>query len=101
MMTPPPGGAAPASKNWMGIVALIAGIVGVLGACCGFLGLLWPAVAIVTGILSKKAAANGEATNGNLGNIGFILGIVGAVLAVIIGIVAFALNGSYYYNPTA
>ena len=98
-MVPAPGPAAAGSKNWMGILSLVAGILGILGACCGFFGLLWPAVAIIVGVLSKKAAANGEATNGNLGNIGFILGIVGAVIALLVGIVLFAINGSYYYNP--
>jgi len=100
-MVPAPGPAAAGSKNWMGILSLVAGILGILGVCCGFFGLLWPIIAIVTGFLSKKAAAAGEATNGNLGNIGFILGIVAAVLAVIVGIVLFAINGSYYYNPVS
>lgn len=88
MAQPPmPGAAGGASKNWMGITALILGILGVLGACCGFFGLLFPAGATVLGFLSKNAEKAGEATNGKLGNVGFILGIVGLGLALLFGII--------------
>lgn len=96
-----PAGSNPTAKNWMGIVALIAGIIGILGACCGLLNLLPPAAGIILGLLGKKADAAGEANNGKLANIGFILGVVGIALSVIFTIVAFALNGSVYYNPTS
>ena len=40
-------------------------------------------VKIILGNNSKKAAAAGLATNGNLGNVGFILGIIGSVLGTL------------------
>ncbi len=98
-MPPMPGAPGGTSKNWMGITALILGIVGFLISCCGFFGLLLPAGAIVLGLLSKNAEKAGEATNGKLGNVGFILGIVGVVFALgwgIFGIVAGGIDWASY-----
>ena len=101
-MTTPPAPAPKdpaASKNWMGITALIVGIVGIIGSCCGFFGILFPAGAIVLGILSKNAQAAGEATNGKLGNVGFILGIIGVALSLlwgILGLLGTAIDWSTY-----
>lgn len=92
-MTTPPAPAPKdpaAAKNWMGITALILGIAGIVISCCGFFGILLPAGAIVLGILSKNAQAAGEATNGKLGNIGFILGIIGVALSLLWGILSLA-----------
>lgn len=78
---PPPMGmpmGASEEKNSLGVWALVLGIVSIL--CCG---LVTGIPAIIVGNNSKKAAAEGRATNGNLGNIGFILGIVGTVLGTI------------------
>jgi len=76
---PPPGEFGPnASKNNLGVWALVLGIVSIL--CCGVLA---GVPAIILGLNSKKAQAQGLATNGNLGNVGFILGIIGSVLGTI------------------
>ena len=79
---PPPGGfygaAGNTSKNNLGVWALVLGIVSIL--CCGVLAGI---PAIILGLNSKKAQARGLATNGNLGNVGFILGIIGSVLGTI------------------
>lgn len=82
---PPPLGApmgAPfggsTEKNKLGVWALVLGILSIL--CCGFFTGI---PAIILGMNSKKAAAQGQATNGTLGNVGFILGIIGSVLGVI------------------
>ena len=81
---PPPGAFGPegnTSKNSLGVWALVLGILSIL--CCGlFAGI----PAIILGNNSKKAAAAGLATNGNLGNVGFILGIIGVVLSAISGV---------------
>lgn len=96
---PPVGGAPAAPKNWMGLTSLILGIAGiVLGCCCGS-GLLLGAGAGVLGYLGKQAAAKGEATNGNLANVGFILGIVGVALGVI-SIIYGIINGFSYNFST-
>jgi hypothetical protein len=70
-------GGAETSKNGLGTWALILGIVGIL--CCGPAGI----AAIIVGNNSKKAAAQGLATNGNLGQVGFILGIIGVILWIL------------------
>lgn len=81
---PPPGPPMPmgpagdTSKNNLGVWALVLGIVSIL--CCG---LLAGVPAIILGQNSKKAQAQGLATNGNLGNVGFILGIIGSVLGTV------------------
>lgn len=78
---PPPGAYGPGgdtSKNNLGVWALVLGIVSIL--CCGVLA---GVPAIILGLNSKKAQAQGLATNGNLGNIGFILGIIGSVLGTV------------------
>ncbi|MCR6713447.1 MAG: hypothetical protein NVV57_12530 [Demequina sp.] len=78
---PPPGAYGPqgnTSKNNLGVWALVLGIVSIL--CCGILAGI---PAIILGNNSKKAAAAGLATNGNLGNVGFILGIIGSVLGTL------------------
>ena len=67
-------------KNGLGTWALILGIVGIVITC-----LCLPAgiTAVILGNKSKQAQAQGQASNGNLGNIGMILGWVGIALAVI------------------
>ena len=57
------------------------GILSIL--CCGFFAGI---PAIILGLNSKKAAEQGLATNGNLGNVGFILGIIGSALSIVGGI---------------
>jgi hypothetical protein len=71
------------AKNSLGIWALVLGIVSLV--CC--LGLLAGIPAIILGKKSKEAGAQGLATNGNLGNVGFILGIIGTVVITIAWIV--------------
>lgn len=92
---PPPGMGAPAagsdSKNSLGIWALVLGILSIV--CCGLLAGI---PAIILGYMSKQAAARGEATNGNLGNIGFILGIIGTVLNTVAQIVLLSTGGYSY-----
>jgi putative exporter of polyketide antibiotics len=94
---PPPGAQPPAgdpsmSKNNLGTWSLVLGIVSIV--CCGLLAGI---PAIILGNGSKKAQAEGLATNGNLGQVGFILGIVGTVLGtiwLIFAILNFVVNGT-------
>jgi hypothetical protein len=74
------------SKNSLGTWALVLGILSLV--CCG---LVAGVPAIILGNMSKKAGAEGTATNGNLGNVGFILGIVGTALTTIGWILYFVL----------
>lgn len=94
---PPPapaaaGGGAPGSKNWMGITALILGIVSIVLACCWGSGFLFGVGAIVLGVLGGKAATTGEASNGGQAKGGLITGIIGVVLAVVTWIAVFAFS---------
>jgi hypothetical protein len=77
------------AKNNLGVWALVLGILGVV--CCGFLAGI---PAIILGNKSKQAAAQGLATNGNLGQIGLVLGWV----AVALGVINLILAGTGFYD---
>lgn len=62
----------------MGIAALVLGIVGVVTCCTLVPGIL----AIIFGIIGRKRAQVGEATNGGMALAGLILGIVAVATAV-------------------
>jgi len=90
---PPPMAMGNTSKNNLGTWALVLGILSIV--CCGFLAGI---PAIILGLQSKKAQSEGLATNGNIGNVGYILGIVGCalwILSIILnlaGVFAFNLS---------
>ncbi|MGA8115244.1 MAG: hypothetical protein WCA46_16390 [Actinocatenispora sp.] len=80
-------GAPDKSGNVFGTISLIAGIVSIV-VCCLYAG-VWAGIpAIVLGVISRKKAAAGQATNGNLGTVGMILGIVGVVIFLVLIILA-------------
>lgn len=88
-----PGGGT--EKNSLGVWALVLGILSIV--CCGFFTGI---PAVILGNKSKAAAAQGQANNGNLGNIGMILGWVGIALSIL-GIILSAsgvIDYSTYYN---
>lgn len=80
---PPSYAGAPAprgdEKNWMGIAALITGVVG--------MGL----VALILGILGVKAAKRGQADNRALSIAGIVLGIIEIVAAIAVVVVVLLL----------
>lgn len=85
-------GAGSEQDNKLGVWALVTGI---LGFCCGPIGI----AAIILGKKSKDAAARGTATNGGLGQAGFILGII--VLALwVLGLVVNLAIGGFNYGGT-
>lgn len=75
---PFPGAGGNESKNNLGTISLVLGILGLV--CCGFFTSI---PAIFVGKKSKQAQADGLATNGNIGQIGFILGVIGTILSVL------------------
>ncbi len=93
---PPPPPTAPAvgatPKNWMGITALILGIVGIVASCCLGSGLLFGGGAVVLGVLGKNAVKAGEANNGGMAQAGLILGAIAAALSVIYIVLVVVLN---------
>jgi hypothetical protein len=79
-------------SNGMGLTSMILGIVGIVLFC------LWPVtpivggVAVVLGILGRKKARRGEATNGGQALAGIICGAVAFVIGVaIVAAVVFAM----------
>jgi hypothetical protein len=82
---PPPyqgGGEPDTSGNVLNLLAMIAGIVSIV-ICCFYAG-IWAGVpAIVLGILGRKKADNGQASNKTMGTVGLILGIIGAAIFVV------------------
>ena len=92
---PPPPAATPAgptSKNWMGTVSLVAGIVSIPAACCCYGGVPLGAAAIVIGVLGKNAAAAGEANNASMAKNGLILGAVGVGISVLLFVLNVVFN---------
>ena len=88
--TPSYGYAAPnTSKNSLGTWALVLGILGFV--CCGPFAAI---PAIIVGQNSKRAAEQGLATNGNLGNVGVILGWVALALWAV-GLVLNVTTGAF------
>jgi hypothetical protein len=96
----PPTGYGPMAgteKNGLGTWALVLGIVSFF---CG--GFITGIVAVILGKQSKKAQANGQATNGNLGQIGMVLGWIAIVISVlvIIGWIVLIIIGSTTNSST-
>ena len=83
---PYPYGAAPLSKNSLGVWSLVLGILSVLGC-----GILTGIAAIITGSKSRRAQQEGLADNGGMGLAGLIMGWVGSVLVTlaVVGYVGF------------
>ncbi len=84
---PPPGGGLPPGavqeSNGLAVAALVTGILGLLGNCFCFGGLLSP-VAIVVGWIGKNRADRSDGRVGGRGMAvaGIVLGIVGTVLLI-------------------
>lgn len=97
----PPTGYGPmggTEKNGLGTWALILGI---LSFFCG--GFITGIVAVILGKQSKKAQANGQASNGNLGQIGMVLGWIAIIISVlvIIGWIVLIIISSRTTSTTA
>jgi hypothetical protein len=72
------GQPADTSGNALNIIALVAGIVSIV-LCCLYAGIWGGVPAIILGVLGRKKADNGQATNKTLGTVGLVLGIIGVV----------------------
>lgn len=89
---PTPTGPPAGSANGQGTAALILGVVGLVLIPVGtvvfivlaFAGFVCSIMAIVFGVLGKRAAREGRATNRGAAQAGFVLGIVGVVGGVLI-----------------
>lgn len=86
---PAAAGAMPTSpQNGMGIASLVLGILGLV--CCG--SLLMSVAALILGVMGRKKAQQGLATNGGMATAGMILGIVGVALSIL-ALITWAIGG--------
>ena len=88
-MRPPgvPATVAPTADNTMGVLALIAGILGF--TCFPLLGAI---LAIIFGRMGIKKAEQGLATNGGMARVGFWLGVISLILSAIGFIIVIILS---------
>lgn len=85
-----PGYAPPAPKksgNGMSTAALVLGLIGLVGWCCPFVGIILGILAVIFGIIGAARGGGGMAIGGIvLGVIVILLSIVNAVLGVMISL---------------
>ena len=81
-------------RNGMGTAALVLGIVALLGFWTVILGILLGLLAVVFGVIGRKRASRGEATNGGAALAGAILG----GLALVAGIVILAAGAAFFVH---
>jgi hypothetical protein len=86
---PQAGGGQP--NNTLGLLAMILGIASIPLACC-WLGIPLGVAAIVTGVLGKQKADQGQATNRGQAVAGLYTGIAGAGLTLLLIILVAVLN---------
>ena len=93
----PSGSGGNTSKNIWGILALIGGIVGVLGAFVFGGGALFGIAAVIFGFVGLSAVKKGLASNKGLNITGIILGIVSVVISIAV-IVATVMFGAFIFK---
>lgn len=76
------------TKNWMGILAMIVGILSILICCVWYLSLILGGAGLIFGILGRKSQKKGMATAG------MITGIIGLSIALIVVIFVVAAVAS-------
>jgi hypothetical protein len=83
-----------APANGMGTTAMVLGILSVCLFCLyGVVGIILGVLALIFGILGRKRAQRGEATNSGMALAGIILGSVGIVIGlIIVGVMAWGIN---------
>ncbi|MFP3398154.1 DUF4352 domain-containing protein [Brevibacterium sp. H602] len=93
----PSGTGGNTSKNIWGILALIGGIVGVLGSFFFGIGAIFGIAAIIFGFVGLSAVKKNLASNKGLNITGIILGFLSVVIAII-SIVATVMFGAFIFN---
>ncbi|MFI1400296.1 DUF4190 domain-containing protein [Streptomyces sp. NPDC020681] len=84
----------PSPANGMGITAMVLGILAVCLFCLyGVVAIVLGVLALIFGIIGRKRAQRGEATNGGMALAGIILGAVGIVIGlVVVGLLAWGIT---------
>ncbi|MCX4819711.1 DUF4190 domain-containing protein [Streptomyces sp. NBC_01142] len=80
--------------NGMGITAMVLGILSVCLFCLyGVVAIVLGVLALIFGIIGRKRAQRGEATNGGMALAGIILGTIGIVIgAIVIVLIAWGIT---------
>ncbi|TQK51532.1 uncharacterized protein DUF4190 [Streptomyces sp. SLBN-118] len=80
--------------NGMGITAMVLGILSICLFCLyGVVSIVLGALGLIFGILGRKRAQRGEATNGGMALAGIITGSIGIVLGlVVVGLLAWGIT---------
>lgn len=73
------GGYGAPARNGMGVTALVLGIVSIFLCWTVAVGIIGGLLALIFGILGRKRAGRGEATNGGLALAGAITGVFGII----------------------
>ncbi|MEW1720824.1 DUF4190 domain-containing protein [Streptomyces sp. NPDC093109] len=71
-----------APANGLGTAALVLGIISVVAFCFWGVNIVLAVLALIFGIIGRRRANRGEATNGGMALAGIVLGAVGIVLGV-------------------
>ncbi|GHK04706.1 hypothetical protein SY2F82_65030 [Streptomyces sp. Y2F8-2] len=85
-----PGMPLPPS-NGMGIASLVLGVISLVLFCLWPVALIVGVLAVIFGIIGRRRAGRGEATNGGMALAGLICGAVGFVLSAVLLIVLLAV----------
>jgi hypothetical protein len=80
-------GLVPVPSNGMGTASLVLGIISVVVFCLGPVAAVIGVLAVIFGIVGRRKARRGEATNGGMSLAGLICGVVGVVLGILMLIV--------------
>ncbi|WP_327326376.1 DUF4190 domain-containing protein [Streptomyces sp. NBC_01210] len=91
-----------APANGMGITAMVLGILSVCLFCLyGVVGIVLGVLALIFGIIGRKRAQRGEATNAGMALSGIILGIIGIVIGLVfIGLMVWGITNAFNKDRT-
>ncbi|UXY22214.1 DUF4190 domain-containing protein [Streptomyces cynarae] len=78
-------------SNGMGIASLVLGVISLVLFCLWPVALIVGVLAVIFGIIGRRKARRGEATNGGMALAGVICGAVGFVLSAVLLIVLLAI----------
>ncbi|QHY98479.1 hypothetical protein SSPS47_25550 [Streptomyces sp. S4.7] len=101
------GGWQAGPANGMGVAAMTLGILSICLFCLyGIVGIVLGVLAVIFGVVGRKRAERGEATNGGQALSGIIMGTIGIVIgAVVIGLIVWGItdainddNNDYDYD---
>ncbi|MFJ5710920.1 DUF4190 domain-containing protein [Streptomyces sp. NPDC093105] len=99
---PMPYGPVPGQNNGMGTAGMVLGIIGTcLFWFYGVPSIVLGILALIFGILGRKRANRGEASNGGAATAGIVLGVISTVLgAAVIALVVWAVASYGEYEKT-